>query len=473
MTLTTEPVASSDTEAPRSATGLPTHFGQKPALDGIRAIAVGSVIAYHFGSQEMSGGFLGVDMFFVLSGYLITSLLIVEWGRSSRIDLGAFWARRARRLLPTLFLMLLAVAAWSYFYADPIRLNAIRQDGIWSLFYGANWHFIASGQSYFDLFSEASPLRHMWSLAIEEQFYLVWPLLVLGLLALGRGRMRYLTLFSVVGIVASTALMINLYQEGDPSRVYYGTDTRASQLLIGALLAVLLVRWSPKTRAGQRGVQWLGITGIALAVATFAIATDRDTWLYHGGFLAFAVATALLIAAAVQPGHHALVAVLSIRPVRWVGQVSYGLYLWHWPIAIFLSTSRIGVSGWSLAFVRLGATFVVTALSYYLVEVPIRHGHWLSGRSGKILAPAGIVLTLVAIMGATAGAVDPPAFLTAQPNQVLHTPNTSKGPSVPAARRACCSSGIPSPRRWATPCKRRPRGRESCSPPRRDRGAAW
>ncbi|HUV09639.1 MAG TPA: acyltransferase family protein, partial [Acidimicrobiia bacterium] len=417
--------------SPRSVTGLPTRFGRKPALDGIRAIAVGSVIAYHFGSQQMNGGFLGVDMFFVLSGYLITSLLLVEWGRRSRIDLGAFWAGRARRLLPALIVALLAVAAWSYFYADPIRLDAIRQDGIWSLFSGVNWHFIVSGQSYFDVFSEASPLRHLWFLAIEVQFLLAWPLAVIALLHLGRGRTRFLTVFSLAGVIASSTLMVNLYRAGDPSRAYYGTDTRAGQLLIGALLAILLARWSPTTRASQRGLQSLGVAGIVLAVATFVVATDQDTWLYHGGFLAFAVATALLIAAAVQPGHHVLGATLSLRPLRWVGKISYGLYLWHWPISIFLSESRIGISGWSLAFLRLGVTFAVAALSYYRLELPIRNSHWLSGRSGAILAPAAIGFTLLMILASTAGAVPPPAFLTARPNQVLNTPKNTKGPTLP------------------------------------------
>ena len=185
--VTTESATSA--RAPTS-TGLPTAFRHKPALDGLRAVAVGSVMAFHFGADGFEGGFLGVDTFFVLSGYLITSLLLTEWGRTATIDFVAFWARRAKRLLPALFLVLLAIGIWANLEASAIRLDSIRADMLWTLFYGANWHFIASGQSYFDLFSEASPLRHAWSLAIEEQFYLFWPLITFGAMKLGRGRPR-------------------------------------------------------------------------------------------------------------------------------------------------------------------------------------------------------------------------------------------------------------------------------------------
>ncbi|HUV10642.1 MAG TPA: acyltransferase, partial [Acidimicrobiia bacterium] len=336
-----------------SAQALPTTFGYKPALDGLRAVAVGSVMAFHFGADGFEGGFLGVDTFFVLSGYLITSLLLTEWGRTSTIHFAAFWIRRARRLLPALFIVLIAIAIWIRLDINTDRLGDFRADMLWTTFYGANWHFIGSGESYFDLFSDASPLRHAWSLAIEEQFYLFWPLITFGCLRLARGRTRVLTTVCVGGIIASSVAMIVLYESGDPSRAYYGTDSRASQLLVGALLAIVLTRWAPRARSAQVGVQAAGIVGAAFCLWAFTSVTDRDSWMYHGGFLLFAVATAAVIVAIIQPERGPLARLLSIRPVRWIGQVSYGLYLWHWPVQVALSEPRTGLSGWALALLRL------------------------------------------------------------------------------------------------------------------------
>ena len=381
-------VRATGTRAPSDA-GLPTTFGHKPALDGLRAVAVGGVMAFHFGANGFNGGFLGVDTFFVLSGYLITSLLLTEWGRTRTLDLIAFWARRAKRLLPALFLVLIAIGIWSNLEASPVRLGSIRADMLWTLFYGANWHFIRSGQSYFDLFSEASPLRHAWSLAIEEQFYLFWPLITFAAMRLGRGRPRVLAAVCVVGIAASCAVMVLAYDSSDPSRAYYGTDARASQLLVGALLAILLTRWSPSTSTQRRGVQALGLVGAAFTLWAFTSTTDTDTWLYHGGFLLFAVATAFMIVAIVQPTTSPVGRVLSLRPVRWVGMISYGLYLWHWPIQVAVSEPRTGLSGWGLALVRLALTFGIATASYYVVERPIRRGALegmgrTCGRSGRV-----------------------------------------------------------------------------------------
>jgi peptidoglycan/LPS O-acetylase OafA/YrhL len=420
--------------APASG-ALPTAFHHKPALDGLRAVAVGSVMAFHFGANGFEGGFLGVDTFFVLSGYLITSLLLTEWGRNATLDFVAFWARRAKRLLPALFLVLLAVGIWANLEANPIRFDSIRADMLWTLFYGANWHFIRSGQSYFDLFSEASPLRHAWSLAIEEQFYLFWPLITFAAMKLGRGRTRVLTAVCVVGIVASCAVMVSTYDSIDPSRAYYGTDARASQLLIGALLAIFLARWSPSTRGQRWGVQLLGLVGAAFCLWAFMATTDRDSWLYHGGFFAFAIATALMIVAIIQPAGSPLGRVLSIRPVRWIGMISYGLYLWHWPVTVALSEPRTGLSGWDLSLVRLAATFGFATVSYYVVERPIRYGA-LKGWVARVAAPAAFVVTAVVTIVLTSGGRPAPAFLTAKPNTVIEKAPPSVVTTVPGAPTA-------------------------------------
>jgi len=409
---------------------LPVAFGYKPALDGLRAVAVGSVIAFHFGANGFEGGFLGVDTFFVLSGYLITSLLLTEWGRTSTIHFAAFWVRRARRLLPALFIVLIAIAIWARLDVNTDRLGDFRADMLWTTFYGANWHFIGSGESYFDLFSDASPLRHAWSLAIEEQFYLFWPLITFGCFRLARGRTKVLTTVCVGGIVASTLAMILLYESADPSRAYYGTDSRASQLLVGALLAIVLTRWAPRSRGARVGVQTAGLVGAAFCLWAFMSVTDRDAWLYHGGFLLFAFATAAVIVAIVQPERGPLSRLLSIRPIRWVGQVSYGLYLWHWPVQVALSEPSTGLSGWELGLLRLSVTFAATTLSYYLVERPIRHGV-LTGKVARAATPLGFVAVTVVILVSTAAATTPPKFLTASPNEVIATPTPTGGAAPP------------------------------------------
>jgi peptidoglycan/LPS O-acetylase OafA/YrhL len=420
----------------------PPEFGYQPALDGLRAVAVGSVIAFHFGAVWAPGGFLGVDTFFVLSGYLITSLLLVEWGRTGGLRFGAFWVRRLRRLLPALLLVLLAIAIWASVEAASTRLDLIRADSLWTLFYGANWHFIDSGQSYFDLFSEASPLRHAWSLAIEEQFYLVWPLIAYACLRLGRGRHGLLATVCVVGTVASGVTAWRLYDSADPSRAYFGTDSRASQLLVGALLAIVLAHWAPRTRASRVAIQVAGVAAAGLCAGAFVVARDFDAWLYPAGFIGFAVATAVVIAAVVQPAATPLRRALSLRPVRWVGLISYGLYLWHWPVQVAVTEGRTGLDGWTLAGVRLGLTFAFATASYYLVELPIRHGG-LRGLRGRLAAPMGIALTASILLVATSGGTTPPAYLTTPPGETLETPRRSSASVVDPGTAAVGVAPLP------------------------------
>jgi len=421
-----------------------SSFGYKPALDGLRTVAVGSVIAYHFGAAWAPGGFLGVDTFFVLSGYLITSLLLSEWDRHGTVRFGAFWARRARRLFPALLVALTAVFIWAWLAVSPDRLDAIRNDGLWTLFYGANWHFISSGQSYFEAFSEASPLRHAWSLAIEEQFYLFWPLLTFACLRVGRSRPRVLTGLCLVGIVVSTFLL-SQYDAADPSRAYYGTDSRASQLLVGALLAIVLLRWAPKTPATRGAVQIAGYAGAAFSIWAFATASDHDSWLYNGGFLGFALATAAIIAAIIQPSSAGspLTRLLSLPPVRWVGQVSYGLYLWHWPVVIAISEGRTRITGIELALLRLAATFFFTTLSYYLIEQPIRRGA-LKGWTGRLAGPVAAAFVALLIILTTSGARPPQEdFFRADPGEVLRTEPPSTVPGVTTTTPADPSNPLP------------------------------
>jgi peptidoglycan/LPS O-acetylase OafA/YrhL len=399
------------------------HFTYKPALDGLRAVAVLAVLAYHFGAGWLQGGFLGVDLFFVLSGYLITSLLLLEWQRDDTIHFGAFWARRARRLLPALLVVLIAIALWGRFVLSSDQWGGLRADEIWTLFYGANWHFISSAQSYFS--PEPSMLRHAWSLAIEEQFYLVWPLLVFACLRLTRGKHALLVGLCVVGTAGSVLVMTSHFTPGaDPSRAYYGTDARASQLLIGALLAVLLIHWVPRARASRLALQCLGVLGaIVTVVLVLERPRPRDMAL-PGGFLVFAISAALVIAAIVQPSRNPLRAVLCLRPIRWIGAVSYGVYLWHFPVSVALTRARLtgwgwDIPGWQITVLRLAATFGISALSYYLIELPIRQRRFTHRWTPRVLVPAGFGVTIGVILLATVGATTNP--LSAAPGTALHS----------------------------------------------------
>jgi peptidoglycan/LPS O-acetylase OafA/YrhL len=414
------PVSSSptlpDLATPDRAVGTEREvtFGYQPALDGIRALAVLAVISYHDAYVWAKGGFLGVDAFFVLSGFLITSLLVLEWRRAQSIALVAFWGRRIRRLLPALLLVIVFVAIYAAIAMPTYELNRLRGDGLAGLFYVANWRFIASGQSYFDLVSGVSPFRHLWSLAIEEQFYLVWPLVVLGCLRLARGRLRVLVGVCVVGTLASVYLMDALYETHDPSRAYFGTDARAHTLLIGCLLALLLLSWRPTSRQAKVAIQVLGIAGAIGVLWAWHEVGDVSRGYYGLGSLAYAVAVAAVIAAAVQPGVGVIRSPLSLSPLRWVGTISYGLYLWHWPIDIWLVHWRVGFGGSALNALRLVVTFAFATASYYLVERPIRHGRFLGLKKPQLrwVAPAGIVLVALTLLISTAGATKTPTYLT-------------------------------------------------------------
>ncbi len=393
------------------------RFAYQPALDGVRAFAVLAVIAYHLDAGWATGGYLGVDAFFVLSGFLITSLLVGEFARRGGISLGGFWARRARRLLPALLLVLLAVAAYGMLQAPADQLDRLRGDGLATLFYGANWRFIASGQSYFDLFSEASPLRHMWSLAIEEQFYLVWPLITFACLRLARGRRWLLGGVCVTGIVASIATMAMLYDSSDPSRAYYGTDGRAHLLLIGAGLALVLSRWTPSRGAQRSAVRGFGLVAAIACLAFWVRVPDTAAWMYRGGYAVFGLCVALVIASAMQPGKFALRSLLSLAPLVWIGRISYGLYLWHWPVIVIMSPARTGIDGPRLTVLQVGLTFAIATASFYLVEQPIRRGV-LRGRWALAVSPSAFVVTGLLVVVATAGAVPPPAYLQGGPDQL-------------------------------------------------------
>ncbi|HEY1740654.1 MAG TPA: acyltransferase, partial [Acidimicrobiia bacterium] len=370
MTVQAEPVALSPSSADQAPAQTRGRIAYQPPLDGIRALAVLAVIAYHLNYGWAKGGFLGVDVFFVLSGYLITTLLLREWDTDRHIDLVAFWGRRARRLFPALLLVLLAAALAAVWFTPADQLARLRGDAIAALLYVANWRFILSGQSYFDLFNAPSPLRHLWSLAIEEQFYLLWPPIVYVALRARRSR-RVLGLICVVGIIASAVCMAMLFHANDVSRAYYGTDSRCQTILVGCLLAVLVERRRPTARS-ERVLRAVGVGSFAVILLSFMVVNAQSSLLFHGGSAAFAVASAGIIAGTSLVTTGPVRRLLSITPLRGIGKISYGLYLWHWPLIVWLTPARLGLGSASTDVVRVAATFACAIASYFLVELPIR-----------------------------------------------------------------------------------------------------
>jgi peptidoglycan/LPS O-acetylase OafA/YrhL len=368
----------------RGPSGVGTQLTYMPALDGIRAVSILGIMANHGGFAWADGGVISVNVFFVLSGFLITMLLMKEWVRSGTIRLRAFWARRARRLLPALFVLLGAIGLYLLWFAPDGTELAVRGDGLATLFYVANWHEILTDQSYFNQISAASPLLHTWTLAIEEQFYVVWPIVVIAILKLTRST-RFLFVVAVLGVLASAAemaLLFHLHPLADPSRLYYGTDTRAQDILTGAALGIVLFKRSPATSSrGRVGFSLLALAGAAVFVLEWVRINGSADLTYRGGFLVADVMVALVILGVTMAPAGLPARVLSFRPLTFIGQISYGLYLWHWPIFLVLNHARTGLEDWPLFLLRVAVTFVVAVLSWYLVETPVRQmtfGSWKS-----------------------------------------------------------------------------------------------
>jgi peptidoglycan/LPS O-acetylase OafA/YrhL len=379
----------------------PIQSDQKylPGLDGLRALAVTAVVAYHLGYGWAQGGLLGVGVFFTLSGYLITDILVGQFAAKGRMKLKDFWLRRARRLLPALFVMLAVVTVWVNGFARSF-VPGFRGDVVASALYVNNWWYIGRHTSYYARFAPPAPLDHLWSLAVEEQFYLVWPWAVLlmvwvtgalmkrrrqGALAGGPStflgqRARWAMAGVALVLAAASAIeMVALYHPGyDPTRVYEGTDTRAFGLLIGAAVAIV---WPtrPGSRTLSAGARRLldvaGVVGLAVIVLLVWRTNEYSPFMFRGGMAALSVATAVVVAAVATPGGLVGVA-LGCWPLRWIGVRSYGVYLWHYPIIVL--TAPAGGAGSPVSVVRavalVAATVLIAALSWKFIEEPIRRG---------------------------------------------------------------------------------------------------
>lgn len=405
----------------------PSRFEHIEALDGLRGFAVVIVVLSHFLPGSAAGGFLGVDLFFVLSGFLITSLLVSERESTDTVSLRNFWIRRARRLFPALLAVVATVLVVTWIVGPNDRTHRVSADGLASLFYVANWRFVLSGQSYIRQFldSTPTPLQHTWSLAIEEQFYIIWPLVFIGLCALAhrfgllsrRALRAWLTGACVVFATASLGWLIFQHGRGtDLDRLYYGTDTRAFIILFGAALGAATAgrpAVAPSRRLARTSLIGAGVLGTAaLVLATFTVSTDQ-TWLYAGGFGAIAVGLVVVLAAAAQPGRNPLATLFRWRPLVGLGLISYGVYLWHWPITVWLDESNTHLHGWSLFVLRCAATLAVSLVSYRFLEQPIRHGRLprlgaIPPRVTAALVIAGVVVSLAIPVFAYPGLAETP-----------------------------------------------------------------
>ncbi len=399
--------------ARRSATGKE----RIDALDGLRAIALLIIMGYHFGAGWLKGGFFSLDIFYVLSGYLITGLLLGEYASRGRIVLSRFWLRRARRLLPAL-LVVLVVVSLVVRLAEPQGLFPdFRMSALSALFYFSNWWQIAASTNYFFVTGVTSPLTHTWSLAVEEQFYLIWPLVVVAVMHMAKGftrGVRVLLAVSAVGAVASMLEMALLYgPKANLTRLYFGTDTHAQSILIGSVLACSMTLI--QTRRGVGGMapratgatarlmlSLLGAAGLAGTLLLTYTQEGTSPFAYRGGFMLSALSAAALIIGAVCVPGGPLALCLSTRPLVWIGTVSYGAYLWHYPVFIELDPVRTGTTGLELFAIRFASTLALAAVSYYVVERPVMEGvFW---RSLKALVPAVALLlgTVVVVVAATA-----------------------------------------------------------------------
>jgi peptidoglycan/LPS O-acetylase OafA/YrhL len=384
-----------------------------PQFDGVRALAICAVVAFHLG--YLRGGWVGVDVFFVLSGYLITGLLLA----ADRLPGSpvSFWGRRAKRLLPAVLILLAVLSAYAWAGGAGLVPAQLRAPALATLFYVANWQQIVAGHDYFARFLSTSPLQQMWSLAIEEQYYLVWPLLLAAVTAVTRSRRpsrrgRILLGVTVALGVASAVWMGVAAHRFGPNRAYLGTDTRAWELLMGGAAATVWPLGREATPGSRRVWSALAVVGLAGVAVGASVASGPPEWIWDGGLVAIAgCATAVVVGSARAPAGP-VARVLALRPLVWVGLISYSLYLWHWPVIVLMNPTSTGWTGWPLLVARLATMVALSCASYTLIERPLRRLDW-AGLHRRLHVPTvgfagvGVVVTAAIIVAGTVG--PPPA----------------------------------------------------------------
>lgn len=367
----------------------------EPALDGMRGFGMLIVLCFHSQFFWAEGGFLAISMFFTLSGYLITSIFLVERERSGHIRLIAFWGRRLRRLMPAALMTLAMMPLFAAAAASPAQLEHLRSDVLWSILYLANWHFLVSDIMYTQLFQAPSPVQHFWSLAIEEQFYLFYPLIIaLGLWLASGSRARFggvLATLTLASIAVSGWLSAS---NSSVDRMYYGSDTRAAEILIGAIFALWMCGRTIENQRTLRAIKWLGLLAGLITLWAWSAANLESSWLYEGGLAAYSVLTLVVILAAIQ-NDGPVRAFLSVPLLTWMGRVSYGAYLFHWPIFLWLTPERTGLDNPLLFALRGSLTFGLAGLSYHYLESPILARTMLTRWRPYLAAPVAIAVALI------------------------------------------------------------------------------
>ena len=427
------PASSTQTTPTPTSSGSanPSRFS---GIDGLRAIAVALVIVFHLSPGFFVGGYIGVDVFFVISGFLITSLLLREKAHSGAIRLGGFWRRRARRLLPALVALVLVCSSAAFGisrFAGKDVLVGLGAQIFGTGTFSYNWIAIAAGASYFD---DTTPelFRNLWSLAVEEQFYLVWPFIVIGLIAITKGWVR-LGIVLALGAASAIAMAVLFVPGGDSTRVYYGTDTHSFGLAIGAALALISQGWATRTvpfsRPKRLTLESLAVVALG-GIIVFAVFVPADApFVYQGGLVIVASLSAVAIAGLIVPGS-ALGRVLDVAPMRWIGERSYGLYLWHWPVFILLAVAfptaiTTYATSWMLGAVALVITVVAAGLSYTFVESPFRRdgfrhtagrfaSAWRGGATQRSVVVATGAASVILVAASVSGVVADPGTGLAQ-----------------------------------------------------------
>jgi len=429
-----------------------------PAIDGLRAVAVIAVILYHLGFKWIPGGFLGVDLFFVISGYVITRLLLDSIQRSGGLDLRAFYVARIRRLLPPLVFMIITTTIFVGFWA-PDTMRRFLGDAPFALFGGMNWWLVFRETDYFEAIGRPPLLQHTWSLGVEAQFYLVWPLILLLVLRyFGKnkipGAALLIAAFSGIALLV-VSLQIDAANTSKVSHIYFGTDTHSIGLFLGAALAV---RWIPQnlqetvTRKAQDFIDGIGIVGFLGIIAAFLFIDENDPTLYKLAFPLAGLFGCAIITSIVHPASR-FAPILSSKPFVWIGERSYAIYLWHWVVfQVTRPDYDLEGSQWALYSLRVLIVFALADISLRLVELPVRTGlidYWFKGmkyrtKRVQLRQKAGVVLIVLAIIGSTAtvatSAIAEGDKQLAQLKEQLQSPTTA--PSVP--------SDVNNPGLWVT-----------------------
>ncbi|MBV7695263.1 acyltransferase family protein [Streptomyces sp. TRM70350] len=378
--------------------------GLRRDIQGLRAVAVSLVVLSHSGVSHVAGGYIGVDVFFVISGFLITSLMLREWSREGRISLGRFYARRALRLLPASTLVVLVTLAGSWLFLGPLRFADYAKDAIASAWYVVNFRLAEAGTDYFNTDVPPSPFQHFWSLAVEEQFYLIWPIVLIVALKLFRRR-ALLAIPLLALATASFALNLHL-TESSPSWAYFGSPGRVWELAVGALLALAAHRLHTIPRPAAAALSWAGLAAIAYA----AVAFDESTRFPGHNALVPVLGAAAVLAGGAAAGRYGAGAVLSLRPAVWIGGISYAWYLWHWPLILIVpAAAGFGAHDGPLRLIAALGGIVLAWLTLHLVENPMRFHRAFKARAGRGLS-VGLGLSAVAAAAAVFAAQFPPVL---------------------------------------------------------------